>query len=383
MKRLVYTPKIDAYIRADSGVYDISDYITHFNVARKINQVSTAELTLRNPDKKWTEHHYMDSVTKQKIVGPIFHPMDPITIILTRLQGRPVQVFTGYCDSTPYLQLFPGTVTLTASCTLKKLLYTYFDPGLPFFWDFLTQYGWTPNFLQGGVMNAPAEEEHAEPKHEKDGVRYGDSGIGELLYGVLNKIGGWPDETIYIENIPPTVIDLVANLFELFKNDAEESQGELTTFLHQIVGTSASGGGAPGGSTPTGGAGEWVKVGATLDPTSGQAPTFSDHNGMSFAELLVAGANAGLKSEALYRIFDIKEDPSYPYGMPMETPIQIRKVGGAKAYTIYKNDVGSGQAGDTHYKIDLHPGIASAIGFSGKGDVEVRTLGGPQGKVHR
>src|SRR6185312_8555015 len=32
----------------------------------------------------------------------------------------------------------------------------------------------------------------------------------------------------------------------------------------------------------------WISVGATLDPTAGQAPTWSDHGGFSFAELLEA-----------------------------------------------------------------------------------------------
>jgi hypothetical protein len=33
-------------------------------------------------------------------------------------------------------------VTLTASCTLKRLLYTFFDPALPYMVKFLQDYGW-------------------------------------------------------------------------------------------------------------------------------------------------------------------------------------------------------------------------------------------------
>lgn len=239
MKRLVYSPKINSYIKADSGIYDVSEYITEFSINRKVNQVSSAELTLRNPYFKWTNHAYTDSITGERKVGPIFHPMDPITIILTRLQGRPVQVFTGYCDQTPYLQLYPGTVPLTASCTLKKLQYTYFDAGLPFMREFLEQNGWLPN-EDGSIVKPKAEEEALNKetaKETNEGVRFGDSGIGGLLFNVLKDIGGWPEESIYIQDMPPSVITLISNLFELFKKEDEQASEELEELLKKIVGT--------------------------------------------------------------------------------------------------------------------------------------------------
>jgi hypothetical protein len=111
----------------------------------------------------------------------------------------------------------------------------------------------------------------------------------------------------------------------------------------------------------------WVRTGATLDPTSGQAPTYSDHGGYSFAELLEAGSNAGARPD-LTQLLHLRRSS---YGMAMETSIKIRAVGSHTSRRIWKNDVGSGQAGDVHFTIDLHPGIAQAIGFSGYGDVEV------------
>lgn len=255
MKRIVYSPKIEAFVKADSGVYNLTEFIVDFSVDRKVNQVSTAELTIRNPHKVWTNRHFKDPITGENKIGPIFHPMDPITIILTRLQNRPVQVFTGYCDSTPYLQLFPGTVTLKASCTLKKLLYTYFDAGLPFMREYLTQYGWLPTG-NGSIMNPSAERATATTKKGKEGksesvegVRYGDSGIGELLFHVLHDIGKWPEDTIFIQEMPPTIIELVSNLFEIFKTQGEESSKELESFLHQLIGSASLGG---GGGEPVG-----------------------------------------------------------------------------------------------------------------------------------
>lgn len=240
MKRLVYTPKINAYIKADSGIYDLTEYITEFQIDRKINQVSTAELKIRNPYMKWTNHSYRDSVTGEHKIGPIFHPMDPITIILTRLRNHPVQVFTGFCDTTPYLQLYPGVVPITASCTLKKLQYTFFDAGLPFTREWLSAHGWLPN--EDGSLVKPGAEVEGNGKHpreENEGVRFGDSGIGELLFAVLNEIGGWPENTIHIQNMPASVITLVGNLFELFKKEDEAASKELEELLTKIVGTAS------------------------------------------------------------------------------------------------------------------------------------------------
>ena len=111
----------------------------------------------------------------------------------------------------------------------------------------------------------------------------------------------------------------------------------------------------------------WITTGATLDPTAGQAPTYSDHGGFSFAELLEAGANAGLRPD----LTQLLDAPRGSFGMPMESSIHIREPGSRRSFRIWKNDVGSGQGGDLHYTIDLHPGIAAALGFPGEGDVEV------------
>lgn len=124
--------------------------------------------------------------------------------------------------------------------------------------------------------------------------------------------------------------------------------------------------------------GGWVKVGATIDPEYGN-PNYSNHGGMSFAELLQAGANRNLKSQSLTATLGIGP-PHYiaegqDYGMAMGTPIHVRMPGSKKNLVMYKNDVGSGQAGDPHYKVDLHQRIADALGWSGNADIEVSTSG--------
>lgn len=142
---------------------------------------------------------------------------------------------------------------------------------------------------------------------------------------------------------------------------ADRQRGLLNKYLneapHILSGSHASGG--------------WVRTGATIDPTQGQAPTYSAHGGMSFAELLEAGSNAGIRPD-LTQLLGLPR--ANQYGMAMETPIDVRAVGSKTAYEIWKNDVGSGQS-SPHYTVDLHSRIASLLGFGGKGDIEVAKAG--------
>lgn len=247
MKRLVYSPKTEVYVKADSGVYDLSSYITSCTVNRKVNQVSQATVTFRNPQFIWTNSKSYDPTTKTATTGPIFHPMDPIVIVMTRIKDKPIQVFTGFCDTTPYLQLYPGLCTIQASCTLKRLRYTYFDPALQSVWDFLGDRGWIVD--QNGNIANPAEEAKDPPKGKRanpDGsVRQTDGSIGGLLYDFLREIGGWSDDTIYIENLPTNIVDTVENLYAQINDSSKASQEELHYFLEKTIGTTELGSGAP------------------------------------------------------------------------------------------------------------------------------------------
>lgn len=148
MQRLVYSPKAYVFIKDKDGVVrNVSDFVVSGSVTRRINQVSSAEIELRNPDKIFTNPK----------TGVPFMPMDPITIYLERLYGHPVRVFTGYLDKTPYYQLYPGTIRLEASCTLKRLLYRFFDIALPYTMSFLAEHGWVNANGQGRLLTPNGE----------------------------------------------------------------------------------------------------------------------------------------------------------------------------------------------------------------------------------
>ena len=159
MKRLVYAPSIKVWVKSDSGVVDLTPFVTECEINRKIDDVSHASVTFRNPkitdESGKNRFMFTQHEGKDGSVRPVFHPMDPITIILERMAGKPIQVFTGYCDTTPYVQLFPGTCRIQASCTLKRLLYTYWDPGLPFTKEFMRNYGWNLS-NEGKAVNEQA-----------------------------------------------------------------------------------------------------------------------------------------------------------------------------------------------------------------------------------
>lgn len=294
MRRLVYSPKVNAFIRTDTGIIDISDFIVRGTVTRVVNEVSTAEITLRNPNKRFT-----------KPGSPTFRPMDAITIFLSRFENHPVQVFTGYLDSTPYLQLFPGTCTVRASCTLKRLLHTYWDPGLYFSNQWLIKHGWLPDPQTGQVLRVPKSvkipdgwlptpqqvsdylDKNKLPKIEPGNVtgadrkKYAqkvwdslnqkdnpnatlqsvegemtDSGFGELMNAALQDIGNWDKNEIFIEEIPQSMVETsVSFLKNVLQNSeplGEDTEANVKQFVERMIGPYNAGSSTGGSNLQTG-----------------------------------------------------------------------------------------------------------------------------------
>lgn len=105
--------------------------------------------------------------------------------------------------------------------------------------------------------------------------------------------------------------------------------------------------------------GGWHTVGATYEGLTGAHTAGGTIGGMNFAELLVAGANAGLRDQDISATLGL---PNGQYGSPFGTPILVRSPGSKKAYRITKNDNGSGQLGNPFYKLDLQDAILDKLG---------------------
>jgi hypothetical protein len=244
MERMVYSPRAYVFTKDRNNVIrDVSDYVTAGRVERVVNAVSSAEITLRNPDMVFTTPNPNGLVT--------FMPMDPITIYLERLKGYPVRVFTGFLDTTPYLQLYPGTIGLKASCTLKRLQYTFFDPGLPYTQSFFSNFGWTN--VDGAMFSLNGLNDWQK---EKDGVKSfsGDGSLAELLAATLIYIGNWDDKSIYIEPLPHDIFDRLAALQAQISDSNKAVLDEFNALLKKIIGAGSHG--SPDGSDSAGGGGD-------------------------------------------------------------------------------------------------------------------------------
>lgn len=362
MQRLVYAPKSYAFVKNSTGdITDISSYIVEGDVDRKVNAVSTAKLVLRNPNMIFTS-----PVNGQTI----FTPMDPITIYLERLHKRPVRVFTGYLDKSPYYEMYPGTVTLEASCTLKKLLYNYFDPALPYTRSFMKEYGWTDDG-SGILINVNGLDEFHRPKNQTKGK---EGSLAEILHATMNVIGGWKNEDIYVENLPPDLINHMTELYKSLNVDDDKARSEFQTFMHHIIGSGSLGAGGGGGATGTGvGVGQWVRTGFTVDNFSGGGMACgggpSTHGGMTYAELGVVGASTKTGGY----LGDLFGHGSDGRGLKCDTKLEFRNPKNNKTAFGWKIDNGHGQ-GNNIYTTDLEEPLANALGetIGSKGFIEVR-----------
>ena len=175
-KTAVYAPNVQIQIMSDlDGIpYDISSDILRGQVVRKENSCSSLFFSAGNKDLRYTSNSR-------------FARMDRVTVQLTRTS--PVQVFSGYLDKIPWVQAYPGEVNFRATCTLKRLLHTWWNPALPQSVNF---------FQQMSLGQDPGNT---------------DSGIGEVLYNILTQVGMWNPAMIHIETYPQALLTFLSNYF--------------------------------------------------------------------------------------------------------------------------------------------------------------------------
>jgi murein DD-endopeptidase MepM/ murein hydrolase activator NlpD len=244
MRRFAYTPDVTAYLATEeSGFIDISADIISGSVTRRVNAVSNAELVLQNPRRKYLKK---------------IKPMDRIVIYLTRIH-KPVLVFSGYIDRAPFDQLYPGPVKITASCTLKRLLHTYWDPGLPFVQRWLSEYGWTYNQDSGTMLDSARNLYNSDVS----------GGLGHMIRAVMKDVGGWPvgtkkgqKNTVHVMELPKPFITKTK---AILKNQiaANEAQQEvIDAMIEQLLTVDGIGSGDASGS---GGADDMTPVSNVRD----------------------------------------------------------------------------------------------------------------------
>lgn len=217
MRRFAYAPDANAYVATeDFGIIDLSPDIINGTVTRRVNAVSNAEITLQNPKSKYL----------RKI-----KPMDRIVIYLTRIY-KPTLVFSGYVDRAPYDQLFPGPVRITASCTLKRLLHTHWDPGLPFVQRWLSQYGWMYDTATGTMLDPSRNLYNADFS----------GGLGHLLRAVMNDVGGWPigvngqtRNTVHVMELPKGFVTKTKKMIQQQLNATQDQQDLIQNVIENLL----------------------------------------------------------------------------------------------------------------------------------------------------
>jgi hypothetical protein len=189
----VYSPAVEAHIEsADGKIVDVSADISSGRVTRVSNGVSDAELTLRNFGRKY---------------DGMFESMCRIVIYLRRVKR--LLVFSGYLDMIPAFTAFPGSVRITARCSLKRLQNWY--------WDSSTDAAYRLLYL-GDVANRSDLT---------------DGGLARRVIRVLNQVTGWPTKQIHIGAIPSDWFTVVAGV-------ARDIIGEATRLqMISYVGSSA------------------------------------------------------------------------------------------------------------------------------------------------
>ena len=234
-KRIIYSPEVQVYIQTSSGkIIDISDDIIEGSVVRKTETLSTASFVVQSRKKK----------NNSLLLENIIRPMDRIVVYLKKV--KPILVFSGYLDLVPIFQAIPEPFVIEASCTLKRLEFTYWDPQLPHVYEVLTKYGFAPQSNgSGGVAFFSPPGRAATSRGSKQTKEIQDSGFGAMLHFLLHDVGGWPTENIWIEPLPKEWIERATLLFQV-KNDWDERFGIAQDLIKSILTSGGTGEGGTG-----------------------------------------------------------------------------------------------------------------------------------------
>ena len=213
LQTLVYSPNVKVIIASGTTQYDVSSDIVRCQLHRAESECATFWMTLSNPDYRYTPANGV----------PPFSRMDRIVVYM-QSTGASYQVFSGYLDTVPYMQLYPGTVDFKATCTLKRLLYSWWNPSTPQSQFLMQQMSWS---------DAVSADKAASL----------DSGLGSMLRGLLHTVGGWPIANIHIQNFP-------TSLYEYFVAEVQKNQSTYAAngaaFQRMLLGDVS--GAAPGAS---------------------------------------------------------------------------------------------------------------------------------------
>jgi hypothetical protein len=209
----MYAPGIKCYIATqNNGIIDVSDDLTQGTMVRRSDGVSTFSFTLQNPFRKY---------------AGVFTPNDRIIVMMKRVSW--VRVFTGYLNQVPLVTAWPSSVQITASCSLKRLQYWFWDPGLP----------------ASQTMVAQAMASAANPD---------DGGTSAAIIAVLQNVVGWPSSKVHIAGMPQAWSAWAYKIAQEIQSDAADADSLAQQFYASLGAGGIVGGVTGGGVTVPSGA---------------------------------------------------------------------------------------------------------------------------------
>ena len=201
MKTFVYAPEVRVVVDSGGKQYDISKDIVGGSVVRRENSASSLEIRVANKKSRYNGK---------------FGRMDRIACYMKRTDW--VQVFTGYLDEVPFSQMYPGVVTLKATCTIKRLMHTWWNPALPASNALFDQ-----SLLARGI----------------DGVPVADSGLGKLLARILHEVGKWDAQDMLIQEFPMQFMTFLEQQYGQIESKNKEM---VMNFRRMLLGDDTRGG---------------------------------------------------------------------------------------------------------------------------------------------
>jgi hypothetical protein len=199
----VLAPGVKVYVATEKhGIIDVSDDLVEGSMTRRSDGVSSFNFSLQNARRKY---------------DGIMSPNDRVSVQMKRLKW--VQVFTGYLNKVPLVTAWPRVVHLTASCSLKRLQYWY--------WDSHTEA--SQSMVRQALVDAGKD------------TRVSDGGMTNVALTVLKKVVGWPESKVHIARIPDNWYSVIEVLAKQINAELDKADEVARALLEQL-GTASVGG---------------------------------------------------------------------------------------------------------------------------------------------
>lgn len=206
----IFAPAVSILIDTDDhGTIDISDDLVSGDIILNEDAPHNLSIRVENPRRKY---------------DGVFAPNDRVVVRLKRI--RWVQVMAGYLNSVPFASVWPRTVDISASCTLKKLLWTYYDPGAIETATLLSQF-----------VNASAIRGTGTPQA---GTVSEDGSLAERAQALMIEVAKWDPEQIHIARLPPDWWEKVKALYAKISPVLETATSSLIQSGASIYGQGTS-----------------------------------------------------------------------------------------------------------------------------------------------